>query len=305
MRDGHHARSGMAGVGAAEKIYRMRWCLCEAQKEGDRDFFSGPGVVLTLFRDESKGRVAIRYFAADKNLNTRRGVLGQTKSFGTGSVEINKATLHIAAQLMKPLANPPRRVVGLPDEDPEADLARGMALLQRAELLCVDSASDELLAGRIGREVAPAAAASDGAAGEVAAAAAAAVTGKAITPNLRLVIRDKTHASRRITRKPECADPFLVELVETLFTSKSSIVQRIHNSMVWRAELEKYVQQMETRVATIKNVRAAKHRHESQAKPKGRFCLYMPAFVSVAENIAVAREAEERRDARAFFFYHI
>eukprot|EP00974_Lingulodinium_polyedra_P023352 2254959-Lingulodinium_polyedra.AAC.1 len=57
---------------------------------------------------------------------------------------------------------------------------------------------------------------------------------------------------------------------------------------------------MEGKVASIKNVRAAKHRHESQSKPKGRFCLFMPAFVNVAEAMAISRDGQEQEDARSF-----
>eukprot|EP00959_Pyramimonas_sp_CCMP1952_P058525 1222140-Pyramimonas_sp.AAC.1 len=87
---------------------------------------------------------------------------------------------------------------------------------------------------------------------------------------------------------------------DNIFKSRNSIVQRIHHSMVWRSELERYIVEMEQRVATVKNAKAAKHRHESEAKPKGRFCLFMPAFLQVASCVAVCREGEEKADARNF-----
>ena len=48
-------------------------------------------------------------------------------------------------------------------------------VLQKVEMLTVDAASDEMTAGRLGRD--------DSSCG--------------ITPGLRMIIRDKTHASRR------------------------------------------------------------------------------------------------------------
>ena len=104
----------------------------------------------------------------------------------------------------------------------------------------------------------------------------------------------------RTTKKPQDCDPTLKMIDDNIFKGRNSIVQRIHHSMVWRSELEKAIIEMEQRVATVKNVKAAKHRHESEAKPKGRFCLFMPAFLQVAGCMAICRDGEEKTDARNF-----
>lgn len=112
------------------------------------------------------------------------------------------------------------------------------------------------------------------------------------------------HDRARTTRKPELADEFMQDLVETLFSKKRSITQRIEHSLVWRHEFGRYAQDIDDQVGkNIKNVKAAKHRHESQAKPRGRFVLYMDAFITVASHMMADRDAEVRQDAAAFLQY--
>ncbi|CAK0825749.1 unnamed protein product [Prorocentrum cordatum] len=248
-------------VGQAERARKLQWCLWESIKEADREFLMRDGVQITLLRDERQGRLALRYVAVDKKFEARRGVLGQTKASGTGSEEINKDIMQ--AQL------------------------DARSVLEKVKVLTVDAASDEMTAGRLGRRPSD-----EG----------------GITPNLSMIIRDKTYASRRAawvapettTKKPQDCDPTLHMIDDNIFKSKNSIVQRIHHLRVWRSELERYIVEMEQRVATVKNVKAANHRHDSEAKPKGRFCLFMPAFLQVAGCMAVCRGGEEKTDARNF-----
>ena len=42
-----------------------------------------------------------------------------------------------------------------------------------------------------------------------------------LTPSLKLIVRDVTHASRRVTAKPEAADEHLEKLARRLFADKS------------------------------------------------------------------------------------
>jgi len=52
---------------------------------------------------------------------------------------------------------------------------------------------------------------------------------------------------------------------------------------VWSAHFGAYAQDVEGKIGEgIKNVKAGKHRHESAAKPRGRFVLFMDADIQVA-----------------------
>ena len=140
------------------------------------------------------------------------------------------------------------------------------ALMRKIEAMTIDSASDEVLAAELmrGNSTSP--------------------KETSMAPNLNFVIRDVTHASRRCIQKPEKSDDYLHEIVGTLFTNRSSITQRIEHSLVWREQFAKHVQEVDDQVGNgVKNVKAAKHRHESSAKPRGRFVLYMDAYIVLAQ----------------------
>ena len=156
------------------------------------------------------------------------------------------------------------------------------------EALTVDVASDELLAAELQRGQCIGAAAQellrlrgDRAAPAREAGAAPDVADQStlqrllsLTPNLKLIVRDVTHASRRVTAKPEAADEHLEELTRRLFVDKHSIAQIIQHSDVWRREFACFVERQEDGSGgRVINVRAAQHRHESKAKPRGAFCV--------------------------------
>lgn len=113
------------------------------------------------------------------------------------------------------------------------------------------------------------------------------------TPNLKCVIRDATHAARRVTAKPEKADPFLQEIHNKLISSKASISQILHNSTtLWGPRFAARIKELDDHIGIeVRNVRACKHRHESFAKPSGRFVLYLDAYLSVAEEMAASTSA--------------
>ena len=102
------------------------------------------------------------------------------------------------------------------------------------------------------------------------------------------------------------ADSYLEELVKTLFTQSTSIVQIIGHSDIWSHRFGEYVKALEDveKIGReIRNVSAAKHRHESGAKPRGRFVLNMDAFIQVALHIIVDRDGEQKKHAEAFLTY--
>ena len=124
-----------------------------------------------------------------------------------------------------------------------------------------------------------------------------------LTPNLKLIVRDETHASRRVTAKPEAADEHLAQLTRRLFTDKNSITQIIEHSDVWRRKWEFFVERQEDGSGgrVVNDVRAAQHRHESTTKPRGRFVLNLDAFLQTAVLIVADPHGQAvRRHAIAF-----
>ena len=53
----------------------------------------------------------------------------------------------------------------------------------------------------------------------------------------------------------------------------------------------------------VKNVRAAKHCHESAAQPRGRFVLLMDAYIQVAVRMLHARDDSTQKHAQAFLAF--
>ena len=288
-----HARGGIEGVGGANRVKKGAWCLYEVLREADAAFLLHTAQTIWLARDARKQRLLIRFRAVGfKNgeLVSRVGVLGQAKEYGTDAAGIVDATLDIVKAAVTKGQDRPAglgnalgasvhnaNAHGASDSS-EADAA---TVLQKVEALTVDAAADEVLAGElmrgrcdIGHE-------------------------QGMCPNLKLVVRDKTHASRRTTQKPEACDAFLPEVVDKLFKDKNSITQLIHNSHVWSAHFAAYVQDVEEKVGEgIRNVRGAKHRHESAAKPRGRFVLLMDAYIQVAMRMLHGRQDDVQKHAQ-------
>ncbi len=278
--------------GKQAKIKRNRsdkimWCISEVLKARTRRFLENADCI-GLIRDERKGRLLIRYRAV-KGLDLQCGVLGQAKDFGTGHENIGEATVNILKQALTPQTGAPKSAVC---SQKKVDLSRRLAertagVLEKVEMLCVDSASDELLSGQVMRY----------------GSENLADYNNGVAPNLKLVIRDATHAARRCSQKPEAADEFLTTLVRTLFSSKDSITQRIHNSHQWTQAFKEYADDIDAKIGPqVSNLKAAKHRHESFNKPKCRFVLYLDAFITVATHM-VRKGGDYKRFGNMFLDY--
>lgn len=156
---------------------KLTWCLAEALKVLDQRFVQRPCVV-TLFRDERHGRIAVRFRAVDKALNVRAGTLGVEVNPGTGADNVTKATAAIFRRFCFRFHGAP-----VPPKRRPLELRKLRHKLRRAVVnLVVDSAADELLSGEIMRS------------GTLAIATP-------LTPNLRCILRDKAHASRRLAEQ--------------------------------------------------------------------------------------------------------
>ena len=101
---------------------------------------------------------------------------------------------------------------------------------------------------------------------------------KRLTPNLKYVVRDRTHASRRLTSRPWAADPFLKDVVSNFCRGKGSVSRLIQNSPENQRMFKKFCTTSFRLVRSVaSNMRAAGHRFESFARPLGRSCYYLHA----------------------------
>ncbi len=159
---------GIAGVGRGGKVRRMEYCLAEARRVHIRAQLR-KACSISLQRDARQARLAVHFTAVDPALNTYRGLLGVQRNFGTTAWDITKATAAIFRRAA---------VICRGTKCAKLDKALLRHMKATVHMICVDSANDELLSAEIMRQPIREAMG-------------------VLTPNLRVVLRDAAHASRR------------------------------------------------------------------------------------------------------------
>ena len=96
----------------------------------------------------------------------------------------------------------------------------------------------------------------------------------ALTPNSKILLRDKAHGARRLASRPFAAIEPIKDVVMRCAHGRGSPAQMIHWSPELRLEWRNLVMRhgMGHRVM---NLRAAKHRYESFSKPLGRLSMLL------------------------------
>ncbi|CAE8641554.1 unnamed protein product [Polarella glacialis] len=265
---------------SSRKQAKMTWCLSEAIKSIDQRFI-GESTAVSLFRDERNGRLAIRFRAVTADLRTHCGTLGQQRDFGTGARNITLAS----HEVMKRACS---RFAGAPDEQNISSTPFVKKKLLRhlentAVAITVDSANDELLSAEMMRSPV--------------------LSGlqMKVTPNLRFVVRDKPHASRRLTSRPWGADEVLNEIIVMFCRGRGSVARLVQNSVEVRRVFVGFVKTTKGAVKTVvANMRAAGHRFESMQKPLGRSCFHIHACIKTALHIMRARTDDSSKRAKAW-----
>lgn len=110
----------------------------------------------------------------------------------------------------------------------------------------------------------------------------------------------------RVTERPWLADKLFCELITTINTASDSITQRIENSNAIKSVFAKHVKDLEDSPigSEVRNLRAARHRHERKALPTGRFVLFFDAILATANWMVANRQGEvEGKDAQRFLEY--
>jgi len=255
--DKNSPRHGVHGVCDARKAARMMWCIAEGMKTLDRKALQ-KAKVICMMRDERHQRLPIRFRCLDREgRRVRKGLLWQSKKFGAGAVNITIATREAIRKFSTRNFGAPRDWAG------SAVKVKHLAsvdanIRESTRALCVDAASDELLSARL-------------------------MVGSAVddllpvTPNLKLVTRDNTHAARRVVTRPQSADPFLTEVHKRFVFNKTAIAQKIEHSHVFKSIFEEAVSRQSGDLPMgirIKRLRAAKHRHASFATPVARLVVH-------------------------------
>ena len=189
-----HARTSPLGenmdlvrnVGGRHKQRRMLWCLAEALRIQQREFLMQCGS-MAIYQDARSSFLLDRWSASDAKLNCKFGHLWGTKLLESHSLDasgLQQATLDGLKNMCTVRLKPPRLSKG---QQRWSGGTLNDNLLQHLrqiiEVFAADSAADEISAGQMLQRK-----------GLIPSLQAMGL------PNLRHVVRDKAHCSRRIDR---------------------------------------------------------------------------------------------------------
>lgn len=123
----------------------MTWCLAEAMKAIDQRRLTKTKSV-SLFRDERKGLLAVRFRTVSEDLVVHSGTLGHERCAGTGAANLTQAT----ERIMKRAAS---RFLNGPGSKKKGWLKVPLyrRLRQSVTTITVDSAADEVVSSELMR----------------------------------------------------------------------------------------------------------------------------------------------------------
>ena len=293
-------RDVVPSIAGHKKCRKMVWCLAEAHREIKRSMFcSGKGVddddVListTLYQDCRKGKLTVRFTAASSRLERRSGHLGTVdlaKDFSLDSIGIMQGTFFILKSFCV-------RGLGAPYVENEAKTPKPALdgdlekmLLPSVETFVSDAASDEIRAGHM-------------------------LCGQSTRtqylprlPGLKVVVRDKPHATRRNISRGWKADACLDKIINMFVLGEGSPTRLIQNSDKFKHIFASQIHKMDPKLSVVKahgfvkNLGFAPHRFESLQKPLSRIVLFFPAFWATLAQISWERKGQaEGKAALAF-----
>ena len=262
-------------------------CLYEALRDTEVAFL-GRAACVSLMLDERQGRLLIKHAASDRSLEVRWGVLAMMRDAGAtaqdAAAAVHEAVRRICARrAVHPALRASRAA-------PRAHANAQEHIRSRIEMFTADGASNEQLAGRLLHP----AALRRGAVEKL--------------PALRLVLRDRAHATRRVAERTFAADALLDNIMQVMVTGPNSVARLLKNSRAFQVAFEAEVRRQvrpgsaaELR-SSVRNMSFAKQRFDSNAKPLGRAALNLDALISTMALILRQRNRNSKEGQGAANF---
>ena len=175
-------KDGVPSVAGRNKARKIAWCVAEAWRERKRRLWlDSKGVVSsTIFQDARKGKLTVRFTAASlqplRRCSGHLGTVDLAADFSLDAMGIQAACLATINRFCTPRWGAP----GAPAAAMAPDPAALQQVQQSVEAFVSDAAADEIRAGMM-----------------LAGQTVHAEVSKML-PCLRVVLRDKPHASRRL-----------------------------------------------------------------------------------------------------------
>ena len=282
----HPIGEGISAVGGQKKVRKMLWCLSEASRHQKRQLWKVGGkekllCSSTVFQDVRQGLLSVRFTAANSRADRILGHMGTAnvaKDFSLDAVGLMKGLDAIVKQFCTPNLSPPHL-----DKHhvPAIDADLYETVMMSIETFCSDAASDEVRAGHM-------------------------LAGQSTTdlylprfPSLKIICRDKPHATRRNLSRGWRCDPFLQEVAGRFVFNPDSPTRLIQNSQVFKGFFEANIKRLDPNMSAVQvrhsiaDLGFAAHRFESAAKPMMRLVLFWPACLATLVQIAWERKGEE------------
>ena len=256
---------GLPGIGERKKVRKMQWCIAEARRNLNKAFWLRCKS-MSISQDKRSTRLLIRWRAATPELEMRSGVLGLLRDVPDvfegiiGSDSTLASTTFALLQACTTTAPP--YLSGLPE--PPVDCELYEHLQDIIEVFAADAASDEQLVGRElshkfkapNDDVPP------------------------VLPNLVMVARDATHASKRSLARPWATDDYLASVMNMFIEGDKAICKLIQFSPVIGQWFHTAIQRMDLPLTVsdaIKDLSWAKQRYDGVARPLGRAVTFSVA----------------------------
>ena len=265
----------------------MLWCLNEVARDIQREFLA-TSACIGVSQDTRKAYCLIRSIATSKStrsLDVQRGSLGLVHVPSSSALTLKRAVLHGIRQIATR-----RRAQGRIRKLAKTgkgtfDVQLATHIRKHVEVFAADGAADEQLAGRMLME-----SSARGADSELGVA----------LPRLRLITRDKAHASRRLLQRTWTADTYISCLTSLVLYSKQSLAKLLQYSEQFQDRFVRYQKDANPgRRAALQNLSFAKQRFDSATVPLGRLVLCMDAALSVLDDILRERPKGSREHKAA------
>ncbi len=254
------------------KRFTIEWCIFEALRDKERDMLS-KAATISVAMDERNDRLLVTYAASNKT-DVRSGVLAQLRSPGRTADEVACCVALAVGRLCTRRPRHPHMYT--PQEAQSKDDVACEHILHQVEMFSADGAANEQLAGRLLHP-----------------AVERAGTAEKL-PNLKMILRDKAHAARRLTQRTFKVDPLLDELQRTMLFGVdglrgASVAKMLRDSGPCADIFAREVEQQHCRegpVGAVKHIGFAKHRFDNTAKPLAVAIWNLDAVISSCDIIA-------------------
>ena len=253
------------------KAIKMGWCLKEAILARRREQMR-QAECIAIHQDGAGRHHAIMYTAVDSCLEITRGTLGIGRDVGGAADDIADA---MTKMVIRFCTKNDALVPGV-QAKLRLDTHLAVRVFEKTILFDADGASNEQLAGVL--------------------------AAKGMFLNLKERVKDKTHASRRITGKAWSSDPRIWEVFDFLVTSKHSVTRLVENSDDIKSIFNKYAQQAHNSLdgRRVRSMQFSKERFDSTSKPAARIVLWFEALVATCIEVSTTRTGQPQNRANEF-----